>query len=89
MSDLRVGDFYLVEWIDSTEMKGWSFKAEVEELEPSEVQTVGILYKDELSYLTVVSSLTFANTKDECVQGIMCIPRCAIKRIKLLSYSTD
>jgi hypothetical protein len=86
---LVVGDFYLVEWVDATTKGEWQTKDAAQAFIPAYIETVGILYKNEADFITMVQSLGDPRTEAEAVCGVMIIPKRCITRIKILSHSID
>lgn len=75
-----------VKWIDSVvaEGRGWVFKEEFEELEPSTCETVGWLLRDMKKYITVVQ-----NDSDNELLGVITIAKVCILEQKILRFVTE
>ena len=70
-----------IEWIDSAGLSGWNHTNSVEEMEPLIIISVGIVFKETDTFITIISHFGH----DHNAEGIMCIPKvCIQKRNKLV-----
>lgn len=70
-----------VTWLDSCGMAraGWKSREDVEGLTPDRIKSVGYVVDDAKGHLTIA-----AHVASHCLDGIMCIPRSAILKVKQL-----
>lgn len=73
----------MVEWVDSYHEPDWQGKQHIDGIKPSSCVSVGIAheYPDRV---TLVQSQSTSNMAD-----VIAIPRCAIKRMRVLKVDTS
>lgn len=80
---LKTNDWVYIEWWDSVACgrKGWKDQETINDLTVAPLHSIGVVHKANDHEITVASHW---DDEGDNIQGEMCIPRCAVKKIKRL-----
>ena len=78
-------DLMIIEWVDSSELCGWTFVEDVPKCAPKKIRTAGFIVERSSAGIVIAASVDKA---EEQVCGTMTIPQSAIISMKPLSAIT-